>query len=58
MPKKYKAYMIEEDGKTVHEEFYSKKELNKHKIDPDEDIDLFEWHEESKIKVLDWCPCR
>ena len=42
MPKKYKAYMIEEDGKTVHEEFYSKKELNKHKIDPDEDIDLFE----------------
>jgi len=42
MPKKFKVYTVEEDTQTFHEEFYKKKELVKYKIDPDEDIDLFE----------------
>jgi hypothetical protein len=42
MATKYKLYTVEEDRQTFHEEFYSLKDLNKFKIQPDEDIDLFE----------------
>lgn len=42
MPTKYKLYTIEEDCRTVHQEYYSKADLVKHKTNPDEDIDLFE----------------
>lgn len=41
MPIKYKLYTATERGQ-YFEEFYSKPELEKHKIEPDEDIDLFE----------------
>lgn len=42
MPTRYKLYTIEEDRATIHKELYTKSELEKFKVIPSEDIDLFE----------------
>ena len=42
MPTKYKLYTVEEDGKTFHEEFYTKKQLLRYKMKNDEEVSLFE----------------